>query len=309
MSEPLVTVVIPLYNKASTIARSIASALDQSWTNLELVVVDDGSTDDFKPQIAQFLEDPRVRLVAKPNGGLGGARNSGVQAANGAYIAFLDADDAFTPGHIREGMDVINGRTNIIYYTQVLISRDGVNHVKPSRGYDPSEAMSEYWSISFGFMPPQSLIMDRGTAVNIPWNEERWIPEDYDYALRAREKNVSFVFNETPAVIVYHEYDEHRLSNLFRNDRLKLWASQNRRRFSRKGYLAYFGSTIAVHEKWKIVGCYRLLRACANGCFDLKNAIRIAMQILLSRKRYIALVDYLIKTMKVEALFGQDAKP
>lgn len=92
MSTPLVSVVLPTYNRAPLLRRSIGSVLRQSFSDLELVVVDDGSRDNTEEVVSAF-NDPRVRYLPRPNGGVAAARNTGVQAARGRYLAFQDSDD------------------------------------------------------------------------------------------------------------------------------------------------------------------------------------------------------------------------
>lgn len=92
--EPRVSVVVPCYNAAETIEAAMASALGQSFADLELIVVDDGSEDDTARRVeALAIRDFRVRLIQKANGGVSSARNVGIAAARGEFIAFLDADD------------------------------------------------------------------------------------------------------------------------------------------------------------------------------------------------------------------------
>ncbi len=93
---PRVSVVIPLYNKASSVGASVVSVLRQSFADLELIVVDDGSTDD-SPSAVRAVGDPRLRILAQPNAGPGAARNRGLAEAGGEYVAFLDADDEWQP--------------------------------------------------------------------------------------------------------------------------------------------------------------------------------------------------------------------
>jgi hypothetical protein len=93
---PIVSLIIPAYNQGHYLAEAIASALAQSVTDLEVVVVDDGSTDDT-PTIAQGFADERVRYLRQENQGLAGARNSGLSVATAPLIGFLDSDDALLP--------------------------------------------------------------------------------------------------------------------------------------------------------------------------------------------------------------------
>lgn len=98
---PRISVVIPLYNKEKYIARAVESVLSQGAAVHEVIVVDDGSTDNGPAQLAS-LADARVHLIRQPNGGVSAARNAGIAAASGEYVAFLDADDAWLPGFVDE---------------------------------------------------------------------------------------------------------------------------------------------------------------------------------------------------------------
>lgn len=98
MSPPLVSVIIPTHNRAIRVSRAIDSALAQTHTTVEVIVIDDGSTDDTEEWVgARYGDDPRVRYLKRPNGGPAAARNTGLEAASGAYIAFLDSDDEWLP--------------------------------------------------------------------------------------------------------------------------------------------------------------------------------------------------------------------
>ena len=103
MSSPAVTVVIPLYQKGRSVLAAVRSVLSQRFADLELLVVDDGSTDEGPALVAQ-VTDPRLRLVRQPNQGPGAARNRGLAGARGALIAFLDADDEWDPEFLELGV-------------------------------------------------------------------------------------------------------------------------------------------------------------------------------------------------------------
>ena len=97
--KPDISVVIPLYNKGPYIARALNSVLSQTVQNFEVIVVDDGSTDDGAAVVKGF-EDPRTRLIHQENQGVSSARNRGIQESAAEFIAFLDADDEWLPTHI-----------------------------------------------------------------------------------------------------------------------------------------------------------------------------------------------------------------
>jgi glycosyltransferase involved in cell wall biosynthesis len=98
MSNALVSVIIPTYNRAHLVGRAIDSALAQTHTNVELIVVDDGSIDGTYDSLKrQYATEPRVVCVRQENKGVAGARNAGIRVARGRYVAFLDSDDTWKP--------------------------------------------------------------------------------------------------------------------------------------------------------------------------------------------------------------------
>jgi glycosyltransferase involved in cell wall biosynthesis len=92
----LVSVIIPAYNQGNFLSRSIQSVLDQSYTQFEIIVVDDGSTDNTYDIVKNFV-DPRIGYIYQDNKGLSGARNTGYVISTGDYLTYLDSDDLFTP--------------------------------------------------------------------------------------------------------------------------------------------------------------------------------------------------------------------
>src|SRR5687768_3986107 len=96
-AKPLVSVILPVYNGGMYIETAIVSVLSQSYRNLELLIVNDGSTDNSEEVISRYLHsDPRVRYFKQENRGVAAARNVGLAEMKGSYFAFLDADDVYT---------------------------------------------------------------------------------------------------------------------------------------------------------------------------------------------------------------------
>lgn len=96
---PLFSVIIPTYNRKDRVINAIESVLAQSFQDFELIVVDDGSTDSTH-EIVEKIEDPRLRYIYQVNKGAPVARNTGISAAQGAYVSFLDSDDIFLPNKL-----------------------------------------------------------------------------------------------------------------------------------------------------------------------------------------------------------------
>jgi glycosyltransferase involved in cell wall biosynthesis len=101
-NNPLVSVIVPTYNRAHVVPRAIASVFNQTFTDFELLIVDDGSTDDTLAAVQAFAS-PRMRYLShKENSGASSARNTGIKASRGDYIAFLDSDDEWAPSKLEE---------------------------------------------------------------------------------------------------------------------------------------------------------------------------------------------------------------
>ncbi|MBP5656237.1 glycosyltransferase family 2 protein [Candidatus Saccharibacteria bacterium] len=90
--NPLVSIIIPCYNSAKTLNSTLKTVLAQSYTNLEIIVVSDGSTDETV-KIAKSIKDPRIQVIEKKNGGVSTARNAGLDVAKGQFVMFVDSDD------------------------------------------------------------------------------------------------------------------------------------------------------------------------------------------------------------------------
>jgi glycosyltransferase involved in cell wall biosynthesis len=110
---PLVSVIIPAFNAANTLEQTLLSVSAQTYRNLEIIVIDDGSTDHTALIGRNYSEiDPRVRLIQKSNGGVASARNAGTQASGAEFVAFIDADDLWHPTKITKQMALLTASGN-----------------------------------------------------------------------------------------------------------------------------------------------------------------------------------------------------
>lgn len=109
MNSPLVSVIIPAYNAARTLEMTVQSVYGQSLQDFEIIIVDDGSKDNTL-EVAQRIaaSDSRIKVIAQPNSGAAAARNAGIKAAAGEYVAFLDADDLWLPQKLERQIALLN---------------------------------------------------------------------------------------------------------------------------------------------------------------------------------------------------------
>ena len=122
---PFVSVIIPTYNRAVSIGRAIESVLGQTYVEYEIVVVDDGSTDNTQQILKTY--DGLIKCIAQKNAGVSAARNAGIQIARGEWIAFLDSDDQWFPNYLKLQIECIERSPEIIAQVSnaVTIYRDG----------------------------------------------------------------------------------------------------------------------------------------------------------------------------------------
>lgn len=117
LNTPLVSIIIPAYNAAPYIGDAIRSVQQQSYTNWELLITDDGSADDTAGVVKPFLADERIRYIMQPNSGVSAARNTGIANAKGACLTFLDADDALLPDSLTEKVNALEAdpKTDFVF--------------------------------------------------------------------------------------------------------------------------------------------------------------------------------------------------
>lgn len=146
-SEPLISVIIAVYNGAEFISKAISSVKGQSHQNIELIVVDDGSTDNTV-ELVQQESDPRIKLIEIEHQGVSAARNAGLRVMNGEYFTWLDADDLFTPNSLSARLKIFKKEPD----TAIV---DGL--VKITN--DKMDKMISIWSPSFRGDPLSKYLM------------------------------------------------------------------------------------------------------------------------------------------------------
>lgn len=194
---PHISVVIPLYNKSPYVQRAVESVLAQGDDVLEVIVVDDGSTDDGAARV-EALNHEKVRLIRKPNAGVSSARNRGIEEARSEFIAFLDADDIYLPGFIDEIINLIRMFPQAIVYatSYARIWPDGKRQNAPLTRYinktEPQivEQLFFAFSRSTIFSISTSACVRRQAIIkhHIFFQEGENLGEDQDVIFRLAEK-------------------------------------------------------------------------------------------------------------------------
>ena len=189
-NRPLVSVVIPTYNYAHFIAETIESVLAQTYPNMEVIVVDDASTDDTVDVIERFGGSGIQYVRHSTNKGLAGARNTGIEHASGAFITFIDSDDMMLPQNVeaKAQMLVEHPEIEIAHGNVEIMDEDGmvlgVGNIHPQESWLPQALLLE--RLLFGNPFYASAAMLRLTAYDLPgtYREKLRHAEDWDMWLR-----------------------------------------------------------------------------------------------------------------------------
>jgi len=183
---PKISVVIPAYNAEKTIRKTIDSVLSQSFEDLEIIVINDGSTDNTIGEIESF-SDPRVRLLNFQNGGLSTARNRGIEFSRGQYIAFIDADDLWTPEKLEKQLLAIEKSDRFgASYSWTYHMYDGKEKKldKADKVYFSGEIYEDL--LNYNFLGSGSNPLVRKSAIDDVgmFDPRLKVAEDWDFYLR-----------------------------------------------------------------------------------------------------------------------------
>lgn len=158
---PFFTVVIPIYNRAAELRTAIESVRAQTFQDFEIIVVDDGSRDDPEAVVGAF-RDPRLHVIHQRSAGGGAARNRGIDAVRGPFVAFLDSDDVYLPHHLGSMHTLLKDTRDIAGYARVWVDRgQGPVFLKPPRAIRLAEDMAIYLLCDRGFTQTSTMVVPR----------------------------------------------------------------------------------------------------------------------------------------------------
>lgn len=203
VDEILVSIVMPSFNRADVLPRALATVQAQTHQRWELFIVDDGSTDDTREVVAPFAEDPRITVIWNDHVGVSGARNAGLEAANGDFVAFLDTDNEWTPDYLQLMLThMVDTGAESAYSAMAAIDSQGQVTRYLSRDFDWDACYNGNFVDMNVFMHRRDATDHAGQPVRFETRLKRMV--DWDYILR--------MTRNTPAVHTpflgcrYHDY-------------------------------------------------------------------------------------------------------
>jgi glycosyltransferase involved in cell wall biosynthesis len=182
----LVSAIVPTYNRAHMIGRTIESILAQTYRDIEIIIVDDGSTDGTAEIISNYAENSLlpIKYYYKQNGGCASARNLGISRAHGGFFAFLDSDDSWMPSTIATLLQTLaDTGADFVYSPSIEVMQDGeeIIGIPAAEGRPESFALEHFLSAR---ARPCSIIYRRAVVEKIRFNETLRYNEDSDFLQR-----------------------------------------------------------------------------------------------------------------------------
>jgi len=204
--NPLISVIIPTYNRGWIIKEAIDSVLSQDYVNFELIVVDDGSTDITHEILNSYQKD--ITVLRQNNQGVSAARNRGLAAASGRFIAFLDSDDFWLPQKLSRQVDFFHSNPDaLICQTEEIWIRNNVR-VNPKKRHKKPSGMIFEPSLSLCLVSPSAVMIKRSLFEEVGLFDET-LPacEDYDLWLRISCRHPVHLI-DTPLIIKRGGHDD-----------------------------------------------------------------------------------------------------
>ena len=206
MSGPFFSVIVPTYNRADMVTETVESILAQTFKDLELIIVDDGSTDNTKEVIARYLSDPRVQYIYQENKERGAARNRGAGGAKGRYLLFLDSDDIALPQHLEKAHALITKRGT----DKVLWLHGNYSAYINGRVIDIKRKSLEGWILKkllkINAIWIGTVVIRKDFFDQLLFDESLSISEDREFAVRAAFKAPVF-YQPEPTVLMREHND------------------------------------------------------------------------------------------------------
>ena len=285
---PLFTVVIPTYNRRDTVVEAVRSALEQTVADVEVIVIDDGSTDGTPSAIAA-IGDERVHVIVQANGGAAAARNRGIADARGRYVAFLDSDDRFLPDHLADLLPLLAQGDDVVAYSRVIVDRgEGRCFLKPFREIRSGETVDRYLMCERGFIQTSSMALRRTLAASVRYREDVGFGDDTDFAVRLSLAGARFLMAPGATVLWADRRTDNRLSQVRSSIGNLAWLKDLEPHISARAYSAYMGwhAAKSVWPTSRRTALRYYFDAIRRGAFRPGLALVVLLQIIVPDTAY-----------------------
>ena len=302
-AKPRFSIVIPTYNRAASVELTLAGCFAQKFVDFEIIVVDDGSTDETTAVLAG-IDDPRLRVVRQDNAGPAAARNRGMQSARGAYIAFLDSDDIWYPEFLESASQALAEQQDMLLYGQIIVDRGvGRYWVKPDRPLQATESIYDYLYIHGGFIQTSTMVIPRSLAQKVWWDESVTFGDNDQFAIDCWRTGIRFHMLVKPMTLYADVMSSDALSQLplFQGTSEKYtnffaWMSTQRNAMSKQAWAAYRGrfESVALARTAPVESIKLVVQAWRTGAMGFAGMGRQLLQNFTPRL-YRRLIDQYVR--------------
>ncbi len=219
-SQPDISVIIPAFNRAHTLPKALDSVLSQTLKPREIIVVDDGSTDETNAVLANY---PGLCIISQDNRGVSAARNMGIEKAGGEWLAFLDSDDEWLKEKLEKQWDAICIDDKLICHTEEIWIRNG-QRVNPMKKHKKFGGIIYERCLPLCVISPSSVMIHRSVFEDVGvFDESLEVCEDYDLWLRICAK-YSVLFIDEPLIVKYGGHEDQLSRKYWGMDRFRVKA-------------------------------------------------------------------------------------
>jgi glycosyltransferase involved in cell wall biosynthesis len=204
-ANPLVSVIIPCYNRSLELTRAIKSVLNQTYQNYEILIIDDGSEEDLK-MVCDTFNDQRIKYFRNDiHTNANVARNRGLREAQGDFVAMLDSDDEYLPHHISRRVEKIKEWNCDGIFGSAILKTQTEQRTIISRPLAKNEKMVNY-ILGSGSATTPSHFYRRDAAIKVLWDESLLRHQDFDFTIRFSEK-FKLISDYEPTVLIHWDVD------------------------------------------------------------------------------------------------------
>ncbi len=286
-TRPRYSIVIPTYNRAATVRNTLSGCFAQTVSDIEVIVVDDGSSDNTV-EVLKGVDDARLVVLQQVNAGPAAARNHGMRAAKGEYIAFLDSDDVWYPSFLEEVEKAYALNANCVVYSQIIVDR-GVSRywVKPDRAMRKDEPIFDYLYVHGGFIQTSTMVIPAELAKNVSWDESVTFGDNDQFAIDCWHTGIDFYMLDKPLTLYADFMSSDALSQLpifaghsEKHTNFFRWMETQRTHMSEHAWLGYKArfESVGLARKHPIQSLKLLLKAKRSGAMSTGGMCRQLLQ-------------------------------
>lgn len=294
------SVVVPTYNRSGIVLSAVRSLQRQTFADFECIIVDDGSTDVCElRELVLGLNDTRFTLIEQSNQGGGAARNTGILAAKGEWIAFLDSDDEFLDEKLESVRDAIETSPGYDVYTHYSrVVRDGDTFfIRPTRCLATGEDVASFMFCEREFLQTSTLVVRAAPARLVLFNPSLRKAQDVDFVVRLQRAGCKFFFIERVLSIWTDLAVNGRVGSPKKPESVLAWYNSQKKHFSQKICYAFEGSYLAyeISDSRPIRATFLIGRAFLSGAIGGRIAVMSFLRVHLRPEIYRYIVNRILK--------------